>query len=163
MNWLQERNHLQHGWLSHFLVELGHLAKVLDDRVEHPGFEECFFQELLPQWQERREDVMRLAETFESEMSPQTFFEEEPLRWLPNLRQPHIVELIHGLWVGRTSATVAQVRAAVYQVDSDYAGLTAARSTNKQCELIAALGAFQQACLALRRAITELPITITLL
>jgi hypothetical protein len=165
VSWLQERNHFQHDWLSHFLVDLGSLAKVLDDSVEYPEFEERFFRDVLPQWPERRRDALRLAESYESEMSPRIYFDEEPLCRLPDLRRPDVIELIHGLWVGRVqpAAIAARVRSAVWQVDRGHFELTAAKCTSKRGEMLAALGALQDACLALHHTMREFPVTTSLL
>ena len=170
VNWVQERDRLLHDWpKSQFILGLGHFANVVADLVEDLSFREQFFKEILPKWSEHREDALRLAESFEQQMSPRRLFEEEPLRSIPELRDPSIIGLIHDLWASRIRprGKADRVRQTIREADRKYSQLAALGDypddINTRADITAALTAFRKACRDLNDAIAEFPATVALL
>jgi hypothetical protein len=169
MTWIAEQARFRHDWpKSEFIMALQHLDRVLAGYVEDLSFRERFFQEMLPQWKRYRELALRFAGELEDELSPASFFSEEPLCSLPELRAPCIIELMHNLWAGRSGLTVKVER--VYRAvrDADHAYSLLSRLDPRwgggdDNQIAQALCVFRAACLELDGAIGDFPRALTLL
>jgi hypothetical protein len=99
MDWQRRRGRLNHDWLKNqFLTALSHLENIGRDLVEDPEFPLRFHRDILPQWQERRKEILDLGLRFEEEMSPRVLFRCEPLSLIPGMQEDWMIQLIHALW-----------------------------------------------------------------
>lgn len=105
--WLSRRNRFNHDWLKNqYLMALGKLLNVLDDRIEDDGFVEQFLNGELQTWEHEFHEAQQLIDHFASSMSPQVLFDRVPfshatgtLPWLPSLtdvlwREKHQIDVL---------------------------------------------------------------------
>jgi 3-dehydroquinate dehydratase len=62
--------------------------------IDDEGFLQSFFFSVLPVWEKQQEEITRLLQSFENEMSPRVLLRQsETKSWL--------AELVHQLWLSR--------------------------------------------------------------
>jgi hypothetical protein len=90
-DWQSQRNRINHDWLKNkFLLALGKLINVLDDRIEDDDFVRGFVANGLVAWEQEYPSVLSLINGFQDRMSPRVLFARPPLSrcaqdqmWLP--------------------------------------------------------------------------------
>jgi len=165
--WQRRRSEFNHDWLKNrFRTSLDSWVNSLEQQAEDPEREAAFLSEVLPAWETRVGEALRLAEDFEREMSPRVLFSELPLsrcgeeirRWLP--------DLVHALWLERhqVRTLVEDVLTAARAADSAYISLTQALENDGKTRSTKELGAyrsqfveFRNLCKDLCKAIERFP------
>ena len=165
-SWQKRRSAFNHDWLARkYIGRIASFLNILAGEVSDPDLEAQFIQDMLPQWEQRRNEAYRLPTDFLEDMSPQQLFQQEPLcqcdvetmAWLP--------DLINQLWQARYTVDdyMEQVRSAVAEADTSYRDIQQAlsnlpdKTTKTLQNLRPKFEAFHKHCKALNAAISALP------
>lgn len=100
--WQKRRSAFNHDWLKNrYMPALAKYLNLLDARLEDQEFEDSFISNILPEWEQHRDEALALALDFEREMSPQRLFESLPLSRCDEGTKQWVGELVHSLWLIR--------------------------------------------------------------
>lgn len=165
-NWQVDRERISHGWLQNgVLVALNHALGIAVGTVRPRRIRQTLAEDVL-RWQEQRQEVPRLLDRFENEMSPKLFFERAPLYRCTDETKGWLIPLIHELWL-RREKVIEKVRTAkntydaaelTYQaVQSDLQKLPETPTSEDLWPFERLLRDFATDCEALSRAISVFP------
>jgi hypothetical protein len=165
--WQNRRARFNHDWLKNqYLLALRNFLNLLDDLIENDELERTFVAKVLPQWEERREEVRHLIADFETEMSPRTLLAQPPLVNCDRTTRQWLGAVVHSLWLAQypVKSLVDEVAKSVDETDAVYTRLKDAlgeventRSAEALRPLRPHFAEFYQACQSLARAIGKLP------
>lgn len=100
-NWQTDRGQINHNWLQNgVLVALNHAVRIAAGGVRASSVRQSLTEDVA-RWYERRSEVPEFLDRFESEMSPQVFFDRIPLCRCSHDTKAWLIPLIHELWLGR--------------------------------------------------------------
>ena len=101
-NWQSQRNRFNHDWLKNkFLLELGKLINIIDERIEDNDFAYSFIVVSLHAWERESSDLFVLIGEFQTKMTPKVLFEQLPLSRLPS-QQTWLPLVVDAMWRNRT-------------------------------------------------------------
>lgn len=171
--WQKGRASFNHDWLkNHYLLALDTFINVLDDLVENDALLNEYVSSLLPEWEERRAEIVGLIDEFALCMSPRTLFLTRPLVNCPPMDREYLGALVDTLWRNRrpVERIADDVRSAIGVVDAAYRELRQRVSLSSDTRSLSALresrstfGTFRYACLRLAQAVEVLPGTLEIL
>jgi hypothetical protein len=126
--WQKTRSAFNHDWLKNqYMPALGKYLNLIDDHIEDTEFERLFISQVLPEWEDHREEAVALARDFEREMSPRRLFYQSSLMQCDEDTKQWLGSLIHELWSRRypVKQWVEDALSAVKQTDDAYQKLQA--------------------------------------
>lgn len=164
--WQETRRRFSHDWLRNkLLVAVGKGVNVAAGKIEDPEFEQRFLGRVLPEWESRKGDAVRLAATVEPALSPRRWMERPPLDRLRAEDREWLGHVAHNVWLSESHVGSWRDRVvnAVQQADRRYASLRALvppRAIRGRPEMEKALADFREACAELATAIGDWPARI---
>lgn len=129
LSWQKRRGEFNHDWLKNtYAIALGKWLNILEGRVEDPELEAAFVSAVLPTWEARYPEALRLVEDFEHEASPRVLFNVPPLRRCSEETKRWLPDLVHALWLERHRVKELRedANAAAAAAQASYARLTQA-------------------------------------
>lgn len=167
-SWQERRSRLNHDWLKN--VYLGGLA-ALHARIKNSApagmqYIERAFHEDLEQWPEKSDEIKKLIDGFEEQMSPRMLFGESPLNACSQEVMSWLPDLVHELWRFRVGAgnLVETASTSFSNVESEYPVCCKAmedylrrRSDQDREDALRRVAALLSACEKLSSAISKFP------
>jgi hypothetical protein len=165
-DWQSRRNRFNHDWLKNrFLLALGKLINVLDDRIEDDEFLASFVGGGIKVWEAEYPEVLALIECFSAKMSPKVLFDRPPMSlwpkektWLPTVvdvmwrNRVRADELVQSARESATSANEAYLR-----LRSEWGAESDRMSVERLRQSRVRVVAFRDDCQELARAIEKFP------
>jgi hypothetical protein len=101
-NWQKRRSALNHDWLKNqYLPALAKCLNVMAGEIDDEGFLQSFFFSVLPVWETQQEEITRLLQSFENEMSPRVLLRRRQFAIFQSETKSWLGELVHQLWLSR--------------------------------------------------------------
>jgi hypothetical protein len=102
--WQMTRSAFNHDWLKNrYLNNLGGFIALLESENPDMDHLEEFLALDFIQWEEKSQKVEWLIRSFETEMSPATLFNYEPLKRMEKHCHAWLKKWVHALWLSRYS------------------------------------------------------------
>lgn len=161
VEWQRWRARLNHDWLKNWLIPaLSKLLRVAKGQIADQRFFVDFSGKLRCEWPENAREFKALAEAFPHAMSPENYFDEEPLSRLPSQDAKWMREVTHQLWL--RSFPVEKLRQGVIRAlkaanDCYNALMSAVEQDEPPSALVGRIEHFQRSCKALGDAVSEVP------
>lgn len=163
-NWQRRRSDFNHQWLKNrYLSALDAAEQVIRGRVKAAAYWQEFIEVDLREWQERRDDLRKLLEDFEKEMSPRRFFDSPPLADCDSPAEVVLADLVHQLWLVRypVGDWIGNARTSSLKVDNHFKLLLKIEPVDEtgkvRAEFVAEFEKFRAACRDLSRAVEKFP------
>jgi hypothetical protein len=165
-DWQSRRNRFNHDWLKNrFLLALGKLINVLDDRIEDDEFLASFVGGGIKVWEAEYPQVLSLIASFSAKMSPKVLFDRPPMSRWPKEKTwlPTVVDLI---WRNRVQAnalvqsaheSATSANEAYVRLRSQWGAESVRMSVERLRKSRAQIVEFRDACQELARVIEKFP------
>jgi hypothetical protein len=164
--WQSRRNRFNHDWLKNkFLLSLGKLINILDDRIEDDAFLEFFIRTGLSVWEQEFVEAGSLIDSFSKNMSPRVLFDRGPMSRWPREKN-WFPTMVDTLWRKRCGVDelVVMVQASAISANDSYLILKSkldAEEIAMSIEVFKGLRPqivqFRDDCRALAKAIEKFP------
>lgn len=102
--WQQRRIEFNHNWLKNrYLPGLHRFLNFLRDEIEDPEFGTDFLTTHFRAWEQSRDQVAELCNSFEYEMSPRRLLDIAPLVYVDPETRSWLGDILHHAWLTRYS------------------------------------------------------------
>lgn len=171
LTWQQRRSNFNHNWLKNkFIVKLQAGINLIEGCIEDPAFEQVFVADLFLLWQSNKGKIIDIINSFETEMSPNCYFENSPINKLDNKSKQWLALIVHQMWYTREdiSTLTNSTLTAFKQADMEYKYLKNQLENHQvDCTLVAQLNPYcllfkqwRDACQELSWEISQFPRTV---